>query len=337
MLWCIELAGSMPYYGAKPDSPDGSDYKANYSSIPAFPSEVDLRNYVVEIYDQGTLSSCTANALCAAYRMDLRKRGYQDFNPSRLFLYYNTPKHRGRASIRDTIKAMKRIGMCSESDWPYHTQNFDEMPSRDCYNAARSNTLSRYKYQRLDQDIDQFRACLKDKCPFVFWFKVYNSLHNASNRQRGDMPMPEQGEALVGRHAVVAVGYSDGARRVIVLNSWGSRWGDRGYLYMPYDFITNAGMCFDFWKISQEDMSHMPHPDITISSNGSGGCHVSCDYPSTSSASGSICSPSSSSAYPPLTGLVSSFLSSSPLLLFLIPVISLFVFLLWGRRARGEE
>ncbi len=38
----------------------------------------------------------------------------------------------------------------------------------------------------------------------------------------------------VGRHAVVAVGYDDAKERIIVLNSWGRDWGDKGYFYMPY-------------------------------------------------------------------------------------------------------
>ena len=51
-------------------------------------------------------------------------------------------------------------------------------------------------------------------------------------------------------HAVMAVGYDDKNRQVTVLNSWGEDWGDEGYFYMPYDFITDSDVCFDFWKIS---------------------------------------------------------------------------------------
>lgn len=67
------------------------------------------------------------------------------------------------------------------------------------------------------------------------------------------MPMPTDAERRrehVGRHAVVAVGYDDKRQRIVVLNSWGSSWGDGGYFYMPYNFITDTEMCSDFWKIS---------------------------------------------------------------------------------------
>jgi len=118
------------------------------------------------------------------------------------------------------------------------------------------------KYERLLQDavsdeqrINQLRACLKDNCPFLFGFKVYNSFHNNSNQRYGNMPMPtweEKFHGPVGLHAVAAVGYDDSNRRIIVLNSWGSDWGDNGYFYMPYEFITDSDICFDSGR------SHLP-------------------------------------------------------------------------------
>ena len=63
------------YYGAKPDNPDPRDHSKTYSKeeIPSSPT-VDLRKYVKCVYDQGDLGSCTANALCGAYALDLQKQ-----------------------------------------------------------------------------------------------------------------------------------------------------------------------------------------------------------------------------------------------------------------------
>jgi C1A family cysteine protease len=75
------------------------------------------------------------------------------------------------------------------------------------------------------------------------------------------MPMPKPGEATVGGHAVMAVGYSDPKGQVIVRNSWGASWGDAGYFYMPYEYMTGtktssdaspisgAKLASDFWAI----------------------------------------------------------------------------------------
>jgi C1A family cysteine protease len=63
------------------------------------------------------------------------------------------------------------------------------------------------------------------------------------------MPMPKKGERCLGGHAIMAVGYNDKTKMFKIRNSWGSGWGDKGYFYMPYDFITNANYTDDFWTI----------------------------------------------------------------------------------------
>ena len=251
-------------YGAVRDSYDHRDYVQEYhgNKIPSHRhTEVDLREYVDQVYSQGSLNSCTANAVCAAYQLDLKKQAeadsdYTDFDPSRLFLYYNTrarknqAKKNAGASLRDTIKALNTCGVCEESDWPYDTNKFRKKPTHQCYSDAEGNDLRHYK--RLNHtDIHQLRACLKEKNPFVFGFEVYRSFHEAE--EDGEMPMPTDRELRrdpLGEHAVVAVGYDDEEQQVTVLNSWGEDWGDEGYFYMPYDFITDSDFCFDFWKIS---------------------------------------------------------------------------------------
>jgi C1A family cysteine protease len=62
----------------------------------------------------------------------------------------------------------------------------------------------------------------------------------------GKMPMPAANEKVLGGHAVLAVGYDDTAKSLIVRNSWGEKFGDKGYFYMPYEFVTEENTA-DFW------------------------------------------------------------------------------------------
>ncbi|MDA7573761.1 hypothetical protein N8751_00605 [bacterium] len=34
-------------------------------------------------------------------------------------------------------------------------------------------------------------------------------------------------------------------------NSWGVNWGDQGYFYMPYKYMTNKNLCSDFWVVKK--------------------------------------------------------------------------------------
>jgi len=249
------------YYGAKRDSPDGRDFKVQFSHVPT-DSKVDLSKYVRSAYNQLHLKSCTANAVCAAYCIDLKRQELPDFNPSRLFLYYNTRKRENNvdensgASLRDTVKALKSEGVCPEGSWPYDQVKFRTKPSRRSYQEAKGNIVSKYERIANHRDINQLRACLKAGYPFVFGFSVYKSFnecaHSAEWQLTSVMRMPTKEELQgdpEGGHAVVAVGYNDWKKTITVLNSWGPHWGVNGYFYMPYDCITNDTLCFDFWKI----------------------------------------------------------------------------------------
>lgn len=262
------------YCGCNIDTPDIRDYKIEYDAdkipSPLLHPTVDLRSYtpIEHVYNQRQLYSCTANAVCAVYGMALYQslpQGCESFGPSRMFLWYNARNAIGEGpnnaavSIRDTVKALNSKGVCKESEWPYSSL-FCMEPSSSSYRSAFT-TRVKCQYQRLhSQNIHQLRACLYERCPFVFGFKVYESFV----KQMGDcgcMPLPTRLERAHGSpagHAAVAVGYDDQRERVTVLNSWGAGWGNRGFFYMPYDFITDTNMCFDFWKITFSSESSNP-------------------------------------------------------------------------------
>jgi C1A family cysteine protease len=223
--------------------------------IGALPPRVDLRPYMPNVYDQGNLGSCTANAIGAALQFMQIKQKEADFVPSRLFIYYNERVMEGSvdsdagAEIRDGIKSVNKLGAPPEKLWPYVISKFKRKPSATAYKAAlKHQSIS---YQRVPRDLNHTRACLAEGFPVVFGFSVYDGFESDACARTGILNLPGKDEQLLGGHAVLAVGYDDATRRFYVRNSWGDAWGQKGYFTMPYEYLANRGLASDFWTIRQ--------------------------------------------------------------------------------------
>ena len=247
---------SIKRYGWLPDLPDQRDhlYAAPIVNLTTLPPKTDLRSKCPPIYDQGQLGSCTANGIAAALQFDrMKQKLTPNFNPSRLFIYYNerviehTVDTDSGAQIRDGIKSVGHQGDCPETEWPYDIAKFAKKPSAGCYKDAIK--YHAVQYQRVVQTLNQMKGCLASGYPFVFGFTVYESFEGQPVAKSGTVPMPAPSEKVLGGHCVVAVGYDDGHQRFIVRNSWGTGWGTKGYCTMPYAYLTDANLASDFWTI----------------------------------------------------------------------------------------
>lgn len=252
----IRKASEHGGYGWVRDLPDTRDflYAAPLIHYPGgLPPSMDLRSDCPTIYDQGQLGSCTANGIAGAIEFDQRKQGTKEFTPSRLFIYYNERAMEGTvgqdsgAQIRDGIKSVATLGAPPEADWPYNIQEFAQKPPATAYSDAKQDLVS--SYARVAQNVTQMEGCLADGYPFVFGFTVYESFESQEVSNTGIVPMPSPGEAVMGGHCVVAVGYDDAKRIFIVRNSWGTGWGIKGYCLMPYEYLLTAQLASDFWTI----------------------------------------------------------------------------------------
>ena len=238
-------------YGWYPDIPDQRDYL--YSAIRPvvrLPREVDLRSFCSAVEDQGSLGSCTAQALAGNLEFLDNRIDFIYTDVSRLFIYYNermlidSVDYDSGASLRDGIKSLKNLGICEERLWPYDIEKFTVKPPANCYQDAKDHKIK--SYYRVGS-LREMLICLADGYPFVFGFTVYESFESERVAKTGKVNMPRKGEAALGGHAVMAVGFNQSDMRFLVRNSWGRNWGMDGYFTMPFAYLeTLAG---DFWTI----------------------------------------------------------------------------------------
>ena len=213
------------------------------------PRTADLSPGMPAIYDQGNIGACTGHAGAALGQYALRAQGLPEFTPSRLDLYYQARKLEGTqdqdcgAFLRDTLKVMGQLGLPPEPMWPYDVSKFAVAPGQDVMDAGLKRLATRYL--SVQATVNAVKVAILAGHPVAFGFVAYPGLQSFLASLTGNLPMPSFGQRPIGGHAVVAVGYDDGKKKLKIQNSWGPSWGQNGRFWMPYaSFEKYASDCW---------------------------------------------------------------------------------------------
>ena len=171
------------------------------------------------------------------------------------------------ASLRGTAGAMQLFGVPPEQYWPYEEPEFESEPPGFAY--AFAEKFQSLKYYRLDPKgtkpdalLAAIKAGLASQLPAMFGWAVFSSIRLAE--KSGKVPFPSEGDAMVGGHAVMAVGYDDAISipggalgheskgGILFRNSWGNAWGDGGYGWLSYDYILEE-LTGDWWALIDQE------------------------------------------------------------------------------------
>jgi len=267
--------------------PDLRDYTDDHAEIRAFNRKlglsakkrtqqalVDLRQWCSPVEDQLNLGSCTANAGVGVVEYFERRAYGKHIEASRLFLYKatrNLMQVTGDtgAWLRDTMGALVLCGVPAEKYWPYIVTNFDKEPGSFVYSLADNyETVKYFCHDPQGSDLPSTKVLssvkkyLEAGIPSMFGFWGFQSFEASDNP--GDIPCPCNGESAQWGHAVVVVGYDDNRKikntkcnketkgALLIRNSWGTSWGEKGYGWLPYDYVLNR-LALDFWSLLEMD------------------------------------------------------------------------------------
>ncbi len=237
-------------YGWRRQQPDFRDWQFAHPPGLALPSWIDLRSGGGNppIFDQLELGSCTANAAVGSVQMVMRKEKVPVLALSRLDCYWDERVIEGTtdtdagATIRDSMKALAE-GTCLEPIWPYGDGSTIASPPSGLAKATKYPLKSYLSVA----SVEAMKASLALGYTVCFGISVYDSFESDAAAATGMIPLPSASENYLGGHALCAVGYRDSEQRVIFRNSWGVSWGDKGYGYIPYAYLSNPNLASDFW------------------------------------------------------------------------------------------
>lgn len=214
---------------------------------------ITVREGQSSVKDQGDRPTCASFAVTSLheYAHDVLRgaRPTAETDLSEEFLHYHCKKRDGlpRMCAGTTLAAaaasLAAEGQSLEAVCPYqpHLRPFGlTKPTAAALADARARLLPGLR--RLKQDPDFVKESLRLGRPVI---AVMNWYSNSYLAPLGLIQIPTPTDRHLGRHAVLIVEWEDESRpggpTIVFKNSWGGRWGDRGFGRFGLDYFTAYG------------------------------------------------------------------------------------------------
>ena len=239
-------------YNLKKSPKDKRDFIFKSNNGLKLPEEFDLRRQLQPIRDQGKQGSCYAQATACMKEYHEKIDNEFDEYMSPQFFYNNRPNIYDNNGLndegmygRDVMKLLKTIGICRESSYPYgRIETKFDIPS-EIFEEAKEYIIESYARVNTKKTL---KECLFTNGPCLIAFPVYNNGPEFWKKK-------SRHDKMSGGHAVAVVGYNkDG---FIIRNSWGTRWGDKGYTLYKY---SDWGSHWEIWSTVDVDMDNIYFP-----------------------------------------------------------------------------
>ncbi|MBK5093522.1 MAG: IPT/TIG domain-containing protein [Actinobacteria bacterium] len=246
------------------------------------PPSYDLTNPALPVGDQGSQGSCAGWATGYYYKtyQETKQHGWdaslkdRRFSPSWL---YNQAC--GGSDVGTTYPAvfdiMKQKGIVDIQEFPYNPGDCRTTPTAQQGEAAKPYRISSYAAiwtSPRGNDVGKIKAHIVAGDPVALAVPVYENFYNC---QDGFVGVPPMGKSCLGGHALVAVGYDDaaggGQGGIKIENSWGTSWGQGGFAYLSYEFVSQY--VWEAW-IMTDRPSDLPVVDSVSPNAGSPGTSV---------------------------------------------------------------
>ncbi len=242
------ITGAMP----SPQSEMAATAKLPRARSPILLNKVDLSSMFPPPDSQGGLGSCTGWAIAygaRSYYLAAETKSRPD-TPEEIaspaFQYNHTAvkppevaRTCGGAYYTTALRFMSETGSLSLREWPYTDKicRPNNASASDLAKAAKNRVPGYRKllpYGGVATSMNPFKEALQAGHPVMVAMVVYRNWYSYRGSHTFSIPAGVEPEGR-GYHAMVVVGYDDARGAIRLQNSWGSNWGDDGYMWIDYD------------------------------------------------------------------------------------------------------
>jgi C1A family cysteine protease len=191
---------------------------------------------------QGSEGSCVAWAAASARSIEQYYRtnatSYSNatniFSPEFIFNQIQTGGC-GSSSMYDAMGLMTNKGVCTWQSMPYSSSNgCSLMPGTSQYAEAANYKIGSFSIV-YGNDTTAIKSALAAKHPLASIVVIDNNFYNAGP----GYIWSSKGTGVIG-HALTIVGYDDSKHAFKAMNSWGTTWGDGGFIWIDYSFLKSV-------------------------------------------------------------------------------------------------
>ena len=241
------------------------------------PSSVSLKNHTPPVGDQGAKGTCVAFAL--GYNLQTMLYGINNnlntaalsdptliSSPTDLFLAI--PNNLKSANCEGTqlhhaFDVMQNRGVATMDISPYSDVaigDCSQAPDNSAQQDAGNHKIQYYR--QINIDVNEFKAQLADNRPIGIGALLSDSYMGWNSDDVLSSHTTYNRVGIHSGHAMTIVGYDDnkgpnGAFEVV--NSWGSDWGNQGFVWIDYNFMTSGD--FAIVAFIAENSNEQYNPD----------------------------------------------------------------------------
>src|SRR5215208_1936376 len=218
-------------------------------AAPPVPTSKDLRGPWWDVGDQGSTGACVGWASAdSVLRWHFVKAGRlaEKVHISPRFIWMASKEtdpnitrpttfiEAEGTSIKTALDIARKFGVVTDPTLPFASGKLYPQDAKTFYAIAALRKV--LAYFNLDTNLSSWRAWLATKGPILTRLDVDRTWDEAT--ANGGNLDEYKSKTARGGHAIALVGYTPD--RFIVRNSWGTRWGDKGYAYASLAYAQEA-------------------------------------------------------------------------------------------------